>query len=523
MSPVLKRRSFALSGERLEPMARIRLFAVLALVVLSGCTLPVSLDEFDTDREYGQIGDYTADDEFAFGDEATLTEAELEAVTYRAMARVETLRELKFEQDIELEVLTREEYREEREARPTASPFANEFWRGTFVVGGETDVNAELDHLYGEAVRGYYSSDRIVLVVDDSDEIRVDRATLVHELVHALQDQHFGLQREGTTIDERRAELGLLEGEANYIPYLYEQRCETEWQCLPDPEPTTAELDDRPFNTGLFLSIYAPYSEGPPFVAHLHETGGWEAVDRAHADRPASTAQLIRPEFYPDEIPVDIEVRDRSTDDWAPIKTGDGEVRTETIGEATLFSTLWANGVIDRELTEGATELSPYNYSHPATSGWTGDSFTVYQNGDNQTAHVWTLAWESEADAEAFADAYQDLLDANGADAVENDGATDAVTETVQIDDGEAFAGAYRLAVVDDTAEIVGAPHVDDLEAVHATESEAIHAAALEPVHATPGTSAGIGGDVGPSSAATAVGGLSISSGVSATNAAADG
>jgi hypothetical protein len=462
-------------------MGRIRLFAVLTLVVLSGCTLPVSPDQFDTDREYGSISDYSADDEFAFGDEATLTEAELEAVTYRAMTRIETLRELKFKQDIELDVLTREEYRAEREERAAASPFANELWRGAFVVDGETDVNAELDRLYGEAVRGYYSNDRIVLIIDDPDEIRVDRATLVHELIHALQDQHFGLQREGTTIDERRAELGLLEGEANYIPYLYEQRCDSEWQCLPDSEPTTAELDERPFNTGLFLSIYAPYSAGPAFVAHLHETGGWEAVDRTHGDRPVSTSQLIHPDSYPDETPADTEIRDRSDDDWAPVETGDGEVRIETVGEATLFSTLWANGVIERNLTEGATDLSPYNYSHPLTSGWAGDSFAVYEDEDNRTAHVWTLAWDSEADAEAFADAYRDLLEANGADSVENASSTETVTDVHRIDDGEAFAGAYRLTVAGETVEIVGAPSVDDLASVHDAEPEAVRPTVGEP------------------------------------------
>jgi hypothetical protein len=463
-------------------MRRAPLLAVVALLVLSGCTLPVSPDQFDTDREPGYIGDYAHDDEFAFGDEATLSESELEAVTYRSMARVEKLRGLKFEHDVELEVISREEYREQRAGHSNASAFTNEVWRGAFVVDGETDVNREFDALYGEAVQGYYSSDRIVLVVEDTDEVRIDRTTLVHELVHALQDQRFGLDREGTTIDERRAELGLLEGEANYVPHLYKQRCDEDWQCLSDPDPTTAEFDEqpdeRPFNPGLFLSIYAPYAEGPPFVAHLHETDGWEAVDRAHDDRPESTSQLIHPERYPDTEPVDVEIEDRSSDEWSPYEDGDGELRTETIGEATLFGALWANGVVDRELTEGASELSTYNYSHPATDGWAGDAMRVYHDEDERTAHVWSLAWESEADAEAFADAYREVLEANGAERIDgsdsSDGAPSIENETAEyrIDDGEPFAGAYRVAVTNETVEIVGAPGEGELDAVHATDGE---------------------------------------------------
>lgn len=450
-------------------MRRGTLFAVVVLVVLSGCTVPGTPGQLETDRELGSVAGYTADDEFAFGEQTTLTEDELEAVTYRSMARIEVLRGLKFERAVELEVITREEYREQRGEPEEASAFRNEVWRAPFVVDGETDVNDELEALYGDAVQGYYSSDRIVLVADDTDALRVDRGTLVHELTHALQDQHFGLEREGETIDERRAELGLIEGEANYLPYLYDERCGDEWQCLPDPGvPAELEPGDRPFNLGLFLSIYAPYAEGPAFVSHLHESEGWSAVDRAFDDRPASTSQVIHPERYPDDGPIDVDVPDRSSDAWEPITDDDGEVRTETIGEATLFGTLWTNGVVDRPLTEGGSELAPYNYSHPTTDGWAGDTLKVYERTDEETedtvtAHVWTLAWEDAADAEAFAEAYRALLEANGADPVD----AGADGDTYRIDDDD-FAGGYHVIVDGETVTIVGGPSVDALVEVHA-------------------------------------------------------
>ncbi|MDQ2052347.1 Hvo_1808 family surface protein [Natronolimnohabitans sp. A-GB9] len=458
--------------------SRLALFALVVLVALSGCTLPSSPDQFDTDREFGYVADYAHDDRFEFDDEETLTEDQLEDVKYRSMARIEVVRELKFEHDVELEVITRDEYRSERGEPVPASPFVNELWRGAFVVDGETDVNRAMDDLYGAGVQGYYANDRIVIITDDADEIRIDRSTLVHELVHALQDQHFGIDSRGETVDERRAELGLLEGDADYVPHLYDERCGEEWQCLAENAlPATTDSGAGELNLGLMLSIYAPYSEGPPFVADLRERGGWDAVDAAYDDYPKSTSQLIHPDRYPDDRPADVDVPDRSSDDWEPI-TRDGEVRTETVGEATLFASLWANGVVDRPLTDGGTELSPYNYSHPATDGWAGDTFQAYHDTDDEerTGHVWKLAWETEADAERFADAYRDLLEAREAESV------DDAAATYRISDGDPFEGAYRVTVSGDTVEIVGAPTVDDLEGIHGSTAPANETDA--PLHA---------------------------------------
>ncbi len=461
-------------------MSRARLFAVLALVVLSGCAVPGASDGFDPDRDLGRVGDYAHDDVFEFDASGGLTESQLEAVKYRAMARIEVVRGLKYERDVDLEIISRDEYRAQRAAaRGNGSAFRNEVWRGAFLVDGETDVDRAFDDIYADSVQGYYVNDRIVIVADDADEIRIDRRTLVHELTHALQDQRFGIGRESETIDGVRAENGLLEGEAGYVPTRYDRRCGAEWQCLPAPEPPAASgetLAQRPFNAGLFLSLYVPYAAGPPFVADLHDRGGWDAIDRAHDDPPRSTAQLLHPERYPDTEPISVELTDRSSDGWERV-SDDGEPRTETIGEATLFATLWANGVVDRPLTRGAGERSPYNYTHPATAGWAGDGLQVYRatDGTDRTGHVWRLAWESPADARAFADAYRRLLENRGADRVRTVG--DGV---YRIPDGEPFAGAYRVAITDDRVEIVGAPTVDDLAAIHPAGTDARPTPALE-------------------------------------------
>ncbi len=138
---------------------RLRLFAVLALVVLSGCALPGSQSGFDTDRDLGNVGDYSSDDTFAFDTADGLTESQLEAVKYRSMARIEVVRGLKYERDVSLEIVSRAAYRDQwAGGSGNASAFENEVWRGAFVVDGETDVQQAFDDLYGDSIQATTST-----------------------------------------------------------------------------------------------------------------------------------------------------------------------------------------------------------------------------------------------------------------------------------------------------------------------------------------------------------------------------
>ncbi|GAB3040909.1 Hvo_1808 family surface protein [Natronobiforma cellulositropha] len=478
-------------------MRRVPLFVLVVLLVLAGCADVGSVPPSDSgnaslEGDLGEVNGYAADDEFGFDGDRALSETELEAVTYRAMARIELLRELPFEETVDLEVVGREDHQESSPwTGGESDPFENEVWRAAFVVDGETDYGEALSELYGGSVQGYYADGQVVLVVDDAENPQVDRDVLVHELVHALQDQHVGLTREGGTIDERRAEEGLIEGEANYVPHRYADRCETEWECLDGRAAPAPELGGQPFNVGLFASVFVPYAEGPGFVAHLHETEGWDAVTEAFDERPASTSQVIHPERYPDATPVEVDLEDRSSASWEPDRLGEDEndpIRTETVGEATLFAALYANGVIDRPITDGADPPAPYNYSHPITDGWAGDTLAVYHDRDDETrtGHVWRLAWESETDAARFADAYRDLLETHDAEEVAPD--------TYVIPDENGFAGAYHLSLEGDELTVVGGPDRESLAHLSDRVATPEPAAATSSSAVTPPVPSGLSG-----------------------------
>jgi hypothetical protein len=451
------------------------LLTVVALALLAGCTAPVAdgdaSDRELTDDRIGYVDGYAHDDPVAVDGSDGLTTAELDAVVPRAMARIERERGLNFRRTVPVEVMTREEYRQQSgQFAGSYDAFDREVLRAAFLVGDDADPREEYEELYGSSVAGYYTSrdgGRIVVVADDPESMRIDRNTLVHELVHALQDQHRSIARQTETRDERLAWQGVVEGEANYLMYRYEERCGDEYDCIEvgGGARETGSVDRESMNMGLFVTVFHPYSDGPSFVAALHDRSGWDAVDRAYEDPPTSTAQITHPGLYPDDPPRNVTVPDRSGDSWERMTNSDGEPRTERIGEASLYAALWRHGVIDRSHPFDAPgEYTTYNYSHPLTDGWAGDVVVAYEDGD-RTGHVFKTAWANASEAAEFRDGYERLLDRQNATTVREG--------VYRVPDDASFPGAYRVTQRGDEVTVVHAPTVDDLEGVQAPRATA--------------------------------------------------
>ncbi len=444
-------------------------------------------DEPSTNGTIGYVEGIRYDDELPVDDrdDAVVEEDELETVVYRSMARVEVLRELPFEGDVPVELLSREEFREENDRSfenlsEEEHLFENARFETLFMVDREADAVEEYRGLYGGAVVGYYdpADDRVVLVSEsaDPDALEVDEVVLAHELLHALQDQHFDLQRyDRETRDQANAKNGLIEGDAVWIETEYEERCAEEWACLlpadaPSEDPDE-EFDGTPseFNWGIYFTLYQPYSDGPAYVEYLLEDDGWDAVNAAYDDPPASTSEVIRP--GEEREPVAIEFEDTSSDDWGLLEV-DNETARDSFGEAAMAS-MFAHGALDgptgpsvvsREeflATDEDGYIQTIEYDQPYTDGWAGDEFVVYVTDEetiDESGSVWQTEWTSADDAEAFAEGYLELLGLKGASPV------DDYRDTFVID--TAFPGAYYVGVDGEAVTIVRAPTVDDLSEI---------------------------------------------------------
>jgi hypothetical protein len=319
--------------------------------------------------------------------------------------RVELIRGLPFDGEFSAKSISRAEYGETfksalEEVPPQEWELAQQEYEALYILTEEENIKAVTESFFSGAVSGYYDveGDEIVLV----GEAIVDEETLVHELVHLLQDRHFPEIFEFTSklTDSSFAVDALIEGDAELVRELYEAR----WGFPPVDGGAAAAADGVPW--GFRLIQYFPYIEGLNFVRELWMQGGWEAVDQAYADPPKSTEQIIHPEKYGVDTPVNVTLPDLSLEEWEVLGN-------DTLGEFALFIMFWNQGIVPI-----GVKGDSYTYSASVSEGWDGDLMVVYKKSESY-GYVWRIAWDSEADAEEFVDGYEWMLWRMGAAKVE--------------------------------------------------------------------------------------------------------
>jgi hypothetical protein len=170
---------------------------------------------------------------------------------------------------------------------------------------------------------GFYEphDKRMYLAADLED--RVADATLAHELVHALQDQHYDLgsklSYQPEANDRESAIQALAEGDATSammdLMFVDSGRRSTD---IPD-DVFAAEVESSMKSSSdvprvLRDSLVAPYVDGVTFVNALRRrglsrqgaaSGGWSAVDEAWRSPPTTTEQILHLDKYDAREPAE--------------------------------------------------------------------------------------------------------------------------------------------------------------------------------------------------------------------------
>jgi hypothetical protein len=359
-----------------------------------------------------------------------LSDAELEAYVARSMARVEFIREREFTESVPVTVVSREEYRNRSASRIRHGEYGewnNQVWEGLFIVGEEPDVQTEISSTIGTSVLGFYSppNDEIRIVSDSPESLTINNATLVHELVHALQDQHYNLSDPTyapPTQDGDLATSGLIEGTANYVEAQYSQRCGAAWSCVETPAGERSRGGSGP-NLGILLTLLQPYSDGPVYVDDLYRREGWEGIDEAYRSPPVSSEQTIH---LTSERPRPISYTDRAEGEWE-MYPSQGQNGSDTVGEASIYVMFWyqarnygADTVNPSDLFDADGEYDLYNYDAEPSNGWANDRLFPYQreteSGEADSyGYVWVTEWDTRTDAREFERAYHAILSAHDA------------------------------------------------------------------------------------------------------------
>lgn len=237
------------------------------------------------------------------------------------------------------------------------------------------DFEQILVDLYGEQVAGFYDGETGEIVVparEDGFSI-IQQGTIVHEFVHALTDQHFSFHDTFDTmitedrLDQAAAYQALIEGDASLAEVLWVQTLPQEQigQFLAESlEFDTEALDSAP--RFLVESLLFPYDSGLAFTQSLYQdSNSWDMVNDAYStmpDLPASTEQVITPEDYRRDLPMEVTIPDVDVPGY--------ELQRTSVWGEHGFRLMLNQG----EGTETVAE---------AADGWGGDSYHQWYDGEN--------------------------------------------------------------------------------------------------------------------------------------------
>jgi hypothetical protein len=296
--------------------------------------------------------------------------------------------------------------------------------------------------LYGSQVLAYYdpSSDTFSLLGPARTIDALDSVVVAHEYAHALQDAAYDL--EGTRVkdldrnDAMLAEQALVEGDATAVMYDWAARELKLSDLLAVSVEALTSQDGRALQRApdlLRRQLEFPYIDGFAFVNALRGRGDWAAVDEAWRSRPVSTEQILHPELYPDERPIEITLPDVAA------RLGGGWTTSyqQTFGEMQIG--VW---VADGRKARSLFPVLPAQLPRAeAAAGWGGDRLVSLDGPDGAWAVVWQTAWDTRADAKEFIEAARDAVeDLPGAKAVSDEDVTGGLSSPglVLVADSEA-------------------------------------------------------------------------------------
>lgn len=262
-----------------------------------------------------------------------------------------------------------------REAERNATEYrdATDIYQALGIIDDSRDLVDIFASFADAGVIGFYdqTTERIVLRNNGLDTLT--ETVLVHELVHALDDQIFDLDR--PEYDDRVDEVGwtfaaVIEGNATVIEDRYRSAL-TEAELAEEREARRSLSRGVSLSsfTNSFLEIqFSPYELGGPWVAGLWADGGRPAVDAVLEDPPETSEQVIR-------AVADGLVTTPDPPVTPPVADG-------AVFEEGLFGQIaWTAVLLDAVDPVTATE---------AAAGWGGDWFVAWRDGDRACvrAHV---------------------------------------------------------------------------------------------------------------------------------------
>jgi len=268
-------------------------------------------------------------------------------------------------------------------------------------------LDQKLLALLTEQIAGLYDPKSREFFIADWTNPADQQVIMAHELTHALQDQHFHIQKWEDDVksndDATLAREAVLEGSATVamIDYLL-RGTGTSSREIPELDPSLllGDVSDSPELASAPLVIrdemLFPYFSGATFIQRILKAGnGWPDFHKLFENPPVSTQQIMHPDLYLNGVvPQAVTL--------APVlKTvphGWKKLDENIVGEFFLHV------ILKQFLGEKrADDLAP---------SWAGDRYAIYeQQHGGPTLLLVRLRLASDGDAARFFGGYSEVLE----------------------------------------------------------------------------------------------------------------
>ena len=342
-------------------------------------------------------------------DKKTITSAEVEKLTTEIIQQVSDIRGLKLLASVksgaksraDIEQMVIKNFEEESTPAELEAEFKTLVAFG--LVRKDFRYREFLVKLLTEQIAGFYDPKKKEFHLADWNPLELQKTVMAHELTHALQDQHFNLQRfdkwpDGDG-DREMAIHALIEGDATALMIDYMLK-PTGMNVTKIPKAVLEQMNAEGNAPGMEVinsapnaireSLTFPYINGLGFAYDLLKAQGWDGVSKAYKDLPQSTEQILHPAKYlANELPVKIELADVSV----ALGAGWKRINFDVNGEFGYYLLL--------------AEFLDKTIARKAAEGWGGDQFALYENAaKTRTTLVHVSRWDTTNDAAKFFDAY---------------------------------------------------------------------------------------------------------------------
>lgn len=311
-------------------------------------------------------------------------------------------RDLEFEHPVEVRFLPPAEF--EKDFRADEEELTDEdrkeieqftgMLRAVGMISGDVDLYKAFNEFHTSGTLAYYSLEDKRITIRGTSITPAVKSTLVHELTHVLQDQHFDIgtrtkelseDSEDGDVDDNESTVldAVIEGDASRIETQYrDSLSKKEQKALDDSAADQNEDASETYKKLPKIVVTletAPYTLGEAVVQAVAEDGGNDAVDDLFTDTPKHEAALL------DAFEVITGDTDAEDVDLPDLADGEEKFSSGEFGSLTLFFML--------------AERVPLKDALAAADGWGGDRYVAYDRDGTACVQI-AFAGDTDEDAD---------------------------------------------------------------------------------------------------------------------------